>query len=77
MLLDISGVQYTFGNHALTMLTNLCYSDLNLALVVSEQCDQLGFFAKRIGGWSVCTTRTEALQKLRAINGDASPAAGA
>ena len=66
VLLDITGVRYTFGNHAFRLLMNLRHRGLNLALVVSQQCSQLGTFAERIGGWTVCTTRSEALQKLRA-----------
>jgi hypothetical protein len=65
VLLDISGVRYTFGDHAFGLLMNLRHRGLDLALVVSEQCSQLGTFAERIGGWTVWTNRGEALQKLR------------
>ncbi len=74
VLLDLSRVRYTFGDHAFGLLMNLRHRGLDLALVVSEQCSQLGMFAERIGGWTVCTSRSEALQKLRsatAAEGDA------
>ena len=64
MILDFSGVRYTFGNHVSDLLVDLGRRDLDLILVVSERCRQLGAFAERIG-WRVCNSRSEALAKLR------------
>ena len=72
VLLDITAVRYTFGDQALGLLMRLRHRGLGLALVVSEQCNQLGTFAQAMGGWTVCTSRRDALQKLRsAAEGDA------
>src|SRR4051794_19970435 len=53
ILLDLSDVRYTFGDHALFLMMAPPYRGVRLALVVSELCQQLGDVAERSRAWLV------------------------
>jgi len=72
LILDLTAVRYTFGNHIWDLMMNLRSRRLSLAVVVSPACEQLGDFAARVGGWSVCRSLTEAIASMRGqAGGDA------
>ena len=60
IVLDLTEVRYSFGDHAFGLLINLRHRGLALVLIQSERCRQLGGFAELVGGWSICDSRESA-----------------
>ncbi len=46
VIVDLSRVRYTFGNHALGLVSKLRHQTLPTVLIISELCEQLGTWAQ-------------------------------
>jgi hypothetical protein len=64
ILLDLSDVRYTFGDHALFLIMTPPERGVRLALVVSELCQQLGDVAERSRAWHVTRSCEHAFELL-------------